>query len=68
MVVVGRGCVAVMVVQWLRWRRVCGYESGVVVAVEGVCSDSMVASGEMERVCAAAMAVRWLWWRQCVQL
>ena len=41
-VVVGRGCVAVMV--WLRWRRVCGYEGVVVVAVEGVCLDSMVAS------------------------
>ena len=44
MVVAGRGCVAVMVVRWLQWRRVCGYEGGVVVAVEGVCSDSM-ASG-----------------------
>ena len=38
-------CVAVMVVRWLWWRRVCGYEGGVVVAVEGVCLDSMVASG-----------------------
>ena len=59
-VAVGRGCVAAVVVRWLQWggdvwlrwwcggcsgEGMCGYEGGVVVAVEGVCSDSMVASG-----------------------
>ena len=38
-VVVVKGvCVVVMVVQWLWWRRVCSYEGGEVVVVEGVCS------------------------------
>ena len=51
MVVVEGVCVAVMVVQWLWWRRVCSYKGGVVVVVDGVCSASMV--------------VRLLWWRVC---
>ena len=54
MVVAGRGCVAVMVVWWLRWRVCVRIRWWQVV--------------EIERVCAAVMMVQLLWWRRCVQL
>ena len=59
-----------MQLRW--WHSGCGgggvpsCDGGVVVAVERVCSASMVASGcGEEGVCAAATVVQWLRWREC---